>query len=48
MKWNFNDPTAEKWDQVPLTSEERKLLKKFGLKLIALFIIVETAILLLL
>jgi hypothetical protein len=24
MKWNFNDPTAADFDQLPLTPQERK------------------------
>jgi hypothetical protein len=24
MKWHFNDPTAEDYDQIPLTPQERK------------------------
>jgi hypothetical protein len=48
MKWYFNDPTRERYDQLPLTPEERKKLNRFGAKLIVIFIIVGTIILLVL
>lgn len=28
MKWYFKDPTAEKWDQIPLTPEELKKVRR--------------------
>jgi hypothetical protein len=39
MKWNFNDPTGEKDDMLPLTPEECKAIYIAGGVMLALLVI---------